>query len=628
MIDKILNERYKIVEMIGSGGMADVYKGVDLESGEDVAIKALKKEYSSDPQYLRRLSREANAMVSLKNEHVVSLIDIGTEDDVHYLVLEYVKGKTLREYMDQNGPIKPHVAVGMMCDVLDGLAHAHQKGLVHRDVKPQNIMITDDGVVKLTDFGIAKFAGNSTKTFDGKEAVGSVYYISPEQAKGEEVDAGTDIYSAGILLYEMLTGDPPFTGDNAVQIALKHVNGEIKPLHEADSHLSIALSDVVARATAKDKSIRYSDATEMIKDLKHALRSPYSRFARIRKKNVAEDVADVIKPTAGVLREHLPLIAIIGAVVLVVALFLILFLISVGIINNNSRSDNGYLKVPGLLGYSENDARIYAENRGFSILVTGYEASDEYSAGEVCAQDPASQTKAREGTVISVIISTGMETVRVPDLLGKTVDEAKRALEAVGLVLDDNIEYQTSMEPVGTVIGQSINPDETVMTGDSVRITVSKEPISVTTIMPDLVGKSISEAMALLADAGIERYRITLKTTQDPDHTYQSYTIIEQNPASGMDFVFNTITVELTMFMESEGDYKAEFSENVTLTAGTNEVVITIETDIGEIVIYREEYESGTYSIPFTARFWESGSFTCVIYVNGEVYTSFNRIFE
>lgn len=628
MIDRVLNERYKIQELIGSGGMADVYKGVDLESGEEVAIKVLKSEFSGDPQYLRRLSREANAMVSLKNEHVVSLIDMGSEDDVHYLVLEYVKGKTLREYMDQNGPMKPHVAVNMICDVLDGLAHAHQKGLIHRDVKPQNIMITDEGVIKLTDFGIAKFAGNSTKTFDGKEALGSVYYISPEQAKGEDVDSRTDLYSIGILLYEMLTGNPPFTGDNAVQIALKHVNGEIVPLHEADSHISIALSDVVSRATAKDKAVRYSDAVEMIKDLKHALRSPYSRFARIRKNSVSEEVADAIKPSVGVLREHLPLIVIVGGVVLVVALFIILFLISTGILSNNSRSDNGYVKVPSLLGYSEESARTYAENRGFTILVTGYESSDEYLAGEVCAQDPASQTKAREGTVISVIISTGMETVKVPDLLGKTVDEAKRLLESRGLVLDDNIEYQTSMEPVGTVIGQSINPDETVMTGDSVRITVSKEPISVSTVMPDLVGKTIDEARTLLLNAGIESYRINIKTLQDPDNTYRDYTVIEQNPASGMDFVFNTITVELTMYMESPGDYKAEFSENVTLTAETNEVVITIETELGELVIFREEYESGTYSIPFTAYYWETGSFTCVIYVNGEVYTSFIRNFE
>lgn len=628
MIDRVLNDRYRIVERIGSGGMADVYKGVDLESGEEVAVKVLKQEFSNDPQYLRRLSREANAMVSLKNEHVVSLLDMGSEDDTHYLVLEYVNGMTLREYMDQNGAIKPHIAVNMICDVLDGLAHAHQKGLVHRDVKPQNIMITDKGVVKLTDFGIAKFAGNSTKTFDGKEAMGSVYYISPEQAKGEDVDAGTDLYSTGVMLYEMLTGKPPFTGDNAVQIALKHVNEDIKPLHEADSHISVALSDVVVRATAKDKEIRYSDAAEMIKDLKHALRSPHSRFARIRKNSAVTAAAEVIKPGSGVLREHLPLIVIVGAVALVIAIFIILFLISAGIISNNSRSDNGYAKVPSLLGYAENDARTYAENRGFTVLITGYEASDEYTAGEVCSQDPAPQTKAKEGTVISVIISTGMETVKVPDLLGKTVDEAKRALEAVGLKLDDNIEYQTSMEPVGTVIGQSINPDETVMAGDSVRITVSKEPISQTTVMPELVGKSIEEAIELLSDAGIERYRITVKTTQDPDHSYRNFTVTEQNPASGMDFVYNTITVELTMFMESEGEYKAEFSENVTLTAESNEVVITIETDLGEVVIFRDEFESGTYSIPFTARFWESGSFTCVIYVNGEVYTSFVRNFE
>ena len=624
MIDRILNGRYRILSKIGSGGMADVYKGLDLEQNRIVAIKVLKPEHSNDPQYLRRLTREARAMFSLKNEHVVSLFDMGSEDDIHYLVLEYVNGKTLREFMDERGAMKPHEAVKIICDVLDGLSHAHKKELIHRDVKPQNIMITEDKVIKLTDFGIAKFAGNSTKTFDGKEAVGSVYYISPEQAKGEEVDMRADIYSVGVMLYEMLTGKPPYNGDNAVQIALKHVNEDILPLHELDPHYSVALSDVIVRAVSRDKELRYSDADDMIKDLRRALRYPHSRFARINSKRSLNDKIDEeIKQTGTFFKEHLPLLIIVGCVLLVIAAFTIMFVLSTG-----SNKDDGLLKVPSFLGYTEEAAVTYAENRGFRIQVVGYESSDDYANGEICSQDPAAQSKAEEGTVISVVISTGMETVSVPNLLGKTVDEAKKALETLGLVLDSNIEYQTSIEPVGTVIAQSINPDETVMVGDVIRITVSKEPISETTVMPELVGKNIDTAIELLNEAGIENYRIFLVNSSDPEIEYSDRTVIGQSPASGMDIIYNTITVELTMYVESFGDYKAEFSENVTLTAESNEIIVTIMTDLGEIVIFMDEYASGTYSIPFTGWFWESGSFTCTIYVNGETYTSFVRNFE
>ena len=227
MRGRMLNGRYKIVRKVGSGGMADVYEGFDTKENRTVAIKVLKEEYSNDPQYLRRLSREARAMVTLKNEHIVTLYDMGNDGDIHYLILEYVNGITLRELMDENGAMKPREATEIICDVLDGLSHAHKMGLIHRDVKPQNIMVTEDGCIKLTDFGIAKFTDNSTKTYEGTEAMGSVYYISPEQAKGESVDAQADLYSAGVMLYEMLTGKPPFSGDNAVQVALKHINEDI-----------------------------------------------------------------------------------------------------------------------------------------------------------------------------------------------------------------------------------------------------------------------------------------------------------------------------------------------------------------------------------------------------------------
>ena len=623
MIGRILNGRYRIEEKIGSGGMADVYKGTDLELNRAVAVKILKQEFSEDPQYLRRLTREAQAMVSIENEHVVSLYDIGSEEGVHYLVLEYVNGRTLREYMDEKGPMKPHEAVRLISDVLDGLSEAHKHDLVHRDVKPQNILITDEGLVKLTDFGIAKFTGNYTKTFDGKEAVGSVYYISPEQAQGEEVDAKADIYSVGAMLYEMLLGRPPFTGDNAVQVALKHVNEPIVPLHTANIHISPALSDVVAKATAKNKELRYSSADHMISDLNHALSYPLSRFARIN----ASGKKPASPSKGSFAKDHLPLIIIIGAVLGAIALFTAMFFITTGL----SKKDD-LVKVPSFLGYTEENAAAFAENRGFKIQVIGYEESDEYLAGEICDQDPKPQTKVKDGAIISVIISNGMTTVRVPQLFGLTVDEAKKLLEDNGLELDTEILYdETSEFPVGTVISQSVNADETVMQGHVVQITVSKEPSSETAKMPLLIGEDIDTAIELLQEVGITNFRLVITDEDEMGEQYADYSVVGQSPESGIDVIKEVGIVEITMFKSDKKAYKSEFSETVTLNAETNTVVITLQTDLGEIILYRESFTLGTdplLQIPFTAYYWESGTFNCVTYVNGEVYKIVSHVFE
>lgn len=620
MLEGILNGRYEIKEKVGSGGMAEVYRGVDLTDDKVVAIKVLKQEYSNDPQYLRRLEREAEAMVSLKNENIVSFYGMGNEGDIHYLVLEFVNGRTLRDYMDEVGKLRPREAVTIVCKVLNGLSHAHKMGLIHRDVKPQNIMLTDDGGIKLADFGIAKFTGSITQTYEGKEAMGSVYYISPEQAQGETVDAQADIYSCGVMLYEMLTGQTPFSGDNAVQVALKHVKDEIPPVREIDESISPALGDVIARATAKDRSVRYSTAVEMRNDLRKALRYPLSRFARIRKSETAETPSQP-EEKKSFIKEHLPLIAVIGSVLGVIAVFTIMFLISM----SNGEAD--YSKVPNILGYTESAAMKYAQNRGFTIIISGREPSDDYSAGEICMQDPEPQTKVKNDRIIRVTVSTGNETVSVPRLYGLTLEEAREELKAAGLVLDKQIDYVADTQPVGTVIAQSVNPGETVMAGDVVRITVCSES-AMTVKMPDLIGKNVYEAAELLADSGVTSYRIIAESLNEIDSTHEDYEVVEQEPAEGTDILYDRVTALLYINKDNAKKYKAEFSENVNLSADKNDIVITVVSPAGEVILFREIYEGGSHSIPFTGYYWESGSFTCVLYVNGEIYTSFIKNFS
>ncbi len=624
MINTMLNDRYRIVRKVGSGGMAEVYEALDTkEDDKIVAIKVLKQEYSNDPQYLRRLTREAQAMVALKNEHVVSLYDMGTDGDMHYLVLEYVNGRTLREYMDEVGKLEPKEAVAIVCDVLTGLSHAHKMGFIHRDVKPQNIMMTEEGVIKLADFGIAKFAGSTTKTYDGSEAVGSVYYISPEQAKGERVDAQADIYSVGVMLYEMLAGDPPFSGENAVQVALKHINDDITPLHELDDRIGVALSDVVARATARDREVRYSTADEMRADLIHALKNPMSRFAKIKKNEIKAEEGPDENGGKGGIKEQLPHIAIIGAVVGVIAVFIVMFLVSMSKIGARES------RVPNLLGSTLDEARKLAQNREYSVVVKSKEPSDEYSEGEICEQEPEAQTKAEKGTVILVTISSGNMLRTVPDLIGKTVDEAERALIAAELVLDKNIEYYMDNQyPVGTVMSQTVKPGESLMAGEAVSITVCGDASADIIKMPNLIGRSIESAVSALAESGITSYRIIVDSLEMIETEYANNTVISQNPSGGMDVIHDYITAEIHIFRDDPGRYTAQFSENINPSNEINDAIVVMLTPMGEVELYRGEFPAGTGTIAFTGHYWEKGSYTCIIYVNGEVYTTFTRSFE
>lgn len=630
MIGRVLNERYRIDCKIGSGGMADVYRAFDVEKQKDVAIKVLKADYSEDPQYLRRFMREAQAMMNLSHDNIVSLYDVGDDGDVHYLVIELVSGCTLRDYIKKHGALSPHIAAKITCSVLDGLSHAHEKGLVHRDVKPQNVMISADKTIKLMDFGIAKFADSSTRTFDRAEALGSVYYLSPEQAKGEDVDAQTDIYSTGIMLYEMLTGQTPFNGETPVQIALKHINDEIIPPNELNYHIPIAISDVVMKATAKDKELRYKSADDMKKDLMRALRQPKSRFAAISRvsKNAkgpqkANAKTDGDKP--GFLSKHGASIIILIAVVAIIAIFITMFFLW---LKGRTAGDEEYLKVPELLGMTEDDAREYAENRSFYLEVKNSEQSD-YPAGEVCDQTPGEHQKALPGSTIYVTISLGASTVKMPNLIGLTYIKVERALKDAGLNLDPNIGYETSEEEYyGKCIYQSETADTDVMLGESIKIIIGQAYSSEVKQMPNLTEcADVSAAVERLRLIGVESYRIYISDYADSGNTYEEGQIVSQSPAAGINVTDTSIIVEIYIYMSSMGNYCADFSQNITMSGQSNEVLITVSTSIGEVVLFSGQYESGTVTIPFTAYLWEGGSHLCIVYVNGEVYSSFNREF-
>ncbi len=281
----IIDRKYQILDEIGSGGMAYVYKAVNMTNRRTVAIKMLKPEYKDDAEFLRRFSREAGTVLNLSHENIVRAYDVGKYQGMPYIVMEYVEGHTLKDLIDQNGPLPIRTAIGITCQILDALTVAHQHGIIHRDVKPQNVIVTDRGKAKLTDFGIAREAKATTSTFNGKKVLGSVHYISPEQAKNAIATEESDLYSVGVTLYEMLTGTVPFTSDSTVTIALKHIQEKPVPPMERNPEIPVALNDIVMRALEKEPSDRYESARAMRADLVRSIANPNGTFVRDREKN-------------------------------------------------------------------------------------------------------------------------------------------------------------------------------------------------------------------------------------------------------------------------------------------------------------------------------------------------------
>ena len=278
MIGTILDRKYRIVQLIGSGGMAMVYKAINMSNRRTVAIKMLKEEYKDDAEFLRRFSREASAILNLSHENIVRAYGVGTYNGLPYLVMEYVEGHTLKNLIETNGPLPVRTAIGITCQILDALSAAHSHGIIHRDVKPQNMIVTDKGRVKLADFGIAREVKASTVTFSGQKVLGSVHYISPEQAKGTVAHEESDLYSVGICLYEMLTGSVPFESDSTVSIALMHLQEKPVPPIEKNPEIPSALNDIVLKALAKTPEERYRTARDMRTDLVRSLSDPNGTF--------------------------------------------------------------------------------------------------------------------------------------------------------------------------------------------------------------------------------------------------------------------------------------------------------------------------------------------------------------
>ena len=447
-----INERYEILKTIGEGGMANVYLAHDTILDRDVAIKVLRGDLENDEKFIRRFQREAKSVSDLTSPNIVSVYDVGEEDGQHYIVMEYIDGKTLKQLVQKRGALTVLEVVDIMTQLTDGLAQAHDAYIIHRDIKPQNIMILDNGMIKITDFGIA-MSMNGTQLTQTNSVMGSVHYLPPEQASGKGATIKSDIYSAGILMYELLTGSVPFKGDNAVEIALKQMKEKIPSIRKQNPLIPQSVENIVLKATAKNPKNRYDNIREMHDDLVHALdpdkenevrwNYPYPesdmddsraipiKDAPIKTTKSVEMAKPIDNDDDGILdvldskkNKKIKILVFVGVSVLILMIGLLVFF--------NSRNNYRTLNVPNVVGMKTDKAISTLKKKGFKYDVKS-EASDKVSKGKVIKTDPKAGSSRKTGSIITIIESTGVADTLLKDYTGQKVDDVKKSLEASGL---------------------------------------------------------------------------------------------------------------------------------------------------------------------------------------------------
>lgn len=573
-VGTIVGRYYRVTDLIGTGGMAHVYRAINLSTHKVVAIKVLKDEFRNDAEFLRRFEREARAVLHLSHDNIVRAFDVGETDGLPYIVLEYVDGKTLKEILVENGPMPPRIAVALVVQVLDALDAAHAAGIIHRDVKPQNVIVMQSGKAKLMDFGIAREVNANTVTFSGSTVLGSVHYLSPEQAKGQPVTEGSDLYSAGIMLYEMLTGKLPFDGESSVSIALKHINETPVPPIELNSKVTPALNDVILRALNKDLSRRYAYAHDMSRDLRRALKEPMGEFARLASAKPQTIRKPVKKRRHGALKIGL---AVAAFVLALIGVFLVL--------RDVYQSDAGSFEVvPTLVDRSLDEARQKSENFGFRFDIQDYENSDTVASGDIIQQTPEAGTKAKLGTTIYGVVSLGPSAPLVPNLIGLSPDEAKHALAEVGLVLG-SIQYRVSEVAIGYVCEQSLPPDTETTNGQVVDIVISAS--SETTMpMPYAMDQPLNVILDQLRIASFNNLFIRYAESD----IVEDGVVYLQDPLPDTQVLPET-PVTLTVCGKPEYGFESDIAFNIDVDSSGTNVFAAIQETYNGLAYYRIVYE-------------------------------------
>lgn len=584
MIGEVLGSRYEILEKIGEGGMSIVYKARCNKLNRNVAVKVLKKELCDNPDIVNKFKREATAIATLSDNNIVNVLDVGSQDDINYIVMEYVQGKTLKQVIKEFGKLNYESTVKIGIQIARALECAHKNNIIHRDVKPQNVLVTDDGVIKVTDFGIAKSSDSSTLT-NTTTIMGSAQYFSPEQAKGSFVDARTDLYSLGVVLYEMSTGKLPFDADSPVTIALKHIQEEPIPPKQVNSRIPESLNILILKLMEKDPSKRYQSAREVITDLEKIKEDPNAIIGDDKKDDngktiVMEAVNPVVdsntsnnkkdssvdsdddfydydddydyddeedeKPKSKSSSLGQKKKMIIG--IIAVAAVLILGVVGVFSLNNSSAKE---VTIPDIKGMTLTDAKKSLSDVGLVLEEAGTEESSE-PEGTILEVNPEPGSTAKKGDKVRVIVSGGETKIPMPDVVGESIDDAKSDLEKAKLT-NYKISYETSdYVDSGYVISTDPEASESVTEDTAITIVVSKGPAVKYVKVPSIIGVSQSTAAERLSNAGLG-VSIEQRTISDKS---QNGMVIDASEGVGNSVKSGTT---VTIYV---GVYKAE--ENTT----------------------------------------------------------------
>ena len=518
---KILGNRYEIIEKVGNGGMATVYKATDLVLKRYVAVKVLRDEFTTDEEFIKRFETEAQSAARLVHANIVSIFDVGVDNGIYYIVMELIQGKTLKEIIvGERGPLPWKWSVNVAIQIASALEMAHKNNIIHRDIKPHNIIITEDGVAKVTDFGIAKAVSNSTITAFGT-TIGSVHYFSPEHARGGYTDAKSDIYSLGVVMYEMVTGKVPFDADTPVSVALKHMQEDPVPPIELNPHLPEAVNKIILKALKKDPMLRYQTATELLQDLKMALKNPsgdfvdddeYDPTARTQRIST-QDVEKMQKNSRKkeenkfitFIKKHKVLSSFIGLILL----FCIAFGGTMLVLNITNPKE---VEMPDVVGLTRDEAQQKIEGAKLKFEVASEEYNTDVEENHIISQDPTyveGYNRVKQGSTVKVVVSKGTEKTKVPKVIGMSKDDAIEAIEDAKLKAEIVEEASKKIEE-GYVISQETDANTEVNAGETIKIHVSTGTEKVT--VPGVIGKSQDEAKKALQDLG---FVVTVTTTED-----------------------------------------------------------------------------------------------------------------
>ena len=511
MSNKLLAGRYELIEKIGEGGMAIVYKGKDRLLNRYVAIKILRPEYTKDEEFIESFKRESQASARLSHPNIVGVYDVGKEGNIHFIVMELIEGKVLSEVIKEKGRIEYKEAISIIRQVASALSLAHKNQIIHRDIKPHNILITNTGVAKLADFGIAKAVSAATIVGGNNKIMGSVHYFSPEQARGSYVDERSDIYSLGIVLYEMLTGKVPFDGDNPVSIALMHINDPMPSVTKEVPGIPPQLEKIVNRATEKYQSNRYKDVDEMIRDLDDIefitkvmgkdvfvvdSNDESNHYPQEKQERYKETERRKPEPQQSKEKNKMTMFIIAGVVVIAIA----------GLIGLASMlgwfGGSDEISVPSFVGKTLEQAQAEAEELGLVIQEGDLVYSPDQEEGLIASQNPVVGAKVTEGKVITVNISKGKKDGVVPKIEGMDYEEAKAYLESFGFKMGPGVTIESHL-PKGIIVSQSIPYGTSAKSGTEINVEISdgkgKEMVKV----PNLIGRTPDEANSLLSAAGL-----------------------------------------------------------------------------------------------------------------------------